>query len=283
VVLRLLDRSSLVLDINNLGLDSDESTSVLTALHKSKGMILVTGPTGSGKTTSLYSMLNSLNDGSRNISTAEDPIEYNLRGINQFQMNPKIGLDFVGALRTILRQDPDIIMVGEIRDTETAEVAVRAALTGHLVLSTLHTNSAPETITRLIDIGIKPYLITSAINLIVAQRLMRVICERCKVEASPNDLQLKFLESWGLDISGHQLFRGEGCEKCNNTGYKGRIAIYEVMELWDEIQELISNGESSLAIKEKAKDLGLVPLQERGFKKAIEGITDLDEWMRVAT
>ena len=281
VVLRLLDRSNLLLDIEDLGLDSNDLTSVLTALHKSKGMILVTGPTGSGKTTTLYSMLNGLNDGSRNISTAEDPIEYNLGGINQFQMRPKIGLDFASALRTILRQDPDIIMVGEIRDTETAEIAVRAALTGHLVLSTLHTNSAPETIVRLLDIGIEPYLITSAINLIVAQRLMRVICERCKVEASPNDLQLKFLESWGLDISGHQLFRGEGCEECNNTGYKGRIAIYEVMELWDEIQELISKGESSLAIKEKAKDLGLVPLQEHGFKKAMEGITDLDEWMRV--
>jgi len=281
VVLRLLDRSNLLLDIENLGLDSNDLTTVLTALHKSKGMILVTGPTGSGKTTTLYSMLHGLNDGSRNISTAEDPIEYNLRGINQFQMNPKIGLDFAHALRTMLRQDPDIIMVGEIRDSETAEIAVKAALTGHLVFSTLHTNSAPETITRLMDIGIKPYLITSAINLIVAQRLMRVICERCKVEASPNDLQLKLLESWGLDISGHQLFRGEGCEECNNTGYKGRIAIYEVMELWDEIQELISKGESSLAIKEKAKDLGLVPLQEHGFKKAMEGITDLDEWMRV--
>jgi len=283
VVLRLLDRSSLILDINNLGLDSDDLTSVLTALHKSKGMILVTGPTGSGKTTTLYSMLHGLNDGSRNISTAEDPIEYNLKGINQFQMNPKIGLDFAHALRTILRQDPDIIMVGEIRDLQTAEIAVKAALTGHLVLSTLHTNSAPETITRLMDIGIRPYLITSSINLIVAQRLMRVICERCKVEASPNDLQLKLLESLGLDISGHQLFRGEGCEECNNTGYKGRIAIYEVMELWDEIQELISKGESSLAIKEKARDLRLVPLQERGFKKAIEGITDLDEWMRAVT
>ncbi len=282
-VLRLLDNSNLSLDITNLGLKTNDLTTLLTAMYKSKGMILVTGPTGSGKTTTLYSMLHGLNDGSRNISTAEDPIEYNLRGINQFQMNPKIGLDFVGALRTILRQDPDIIMVGEIRDAETAEVAVRAALTGHLVLSTLHTNSAPETITRLMDIGIKPYLITSSINLIVAQRLMRVICERCKVEASPNDLQLKLLESLGLDISGHQLFRGEGCEECNNTGYKGRIAIYEVMELWDEIQELISKGESSLAMKEKAKDLGLVPLQEKGFKKAIEGITDLDEWMRVVT
>ena len=283
VVLRLLDRSNLLLDMNNLGLNGDALNTVLTALYKSKGMILVTGPTGSGKTTTLYSMLQCLNDGSRNISTAEDPIEYNLRGINQFQMKPKIGLNFARALRTFLRQDPDIIMVGEIRDFETAEIAVKAALTGHLVLSTLHTNSAPETITRLLDMGIELYLITSSINVIVAQRLMREICPSCKVEASPNDLQLKLLKGYGFDISGHQLFRGEGCEECNNTGYKGRFAIYEVMPMSEEIQELILKGKSSSAIREKAKTLGLVTLQDEGFKKAIEGTTDLAEWMRVVT
>ena len=225
-------------------------------------------------------MLHGLNDGSRNISTAEDPIEYNLKGINQFQMKPKIGLDFARALRTFLRQDPDIIMVGEMRDLETAEIAVKAALTGHLVLSTLHTNSAPETITRLLDMGIEPYLITSSLNLVVAQRLMRKVCPNCKVEASANDLQLKLLKGYGFDISGHQLFRGEGCEECNDTGYKGRVAIYEVMPLWQEIQELILQGKSSVAISEKAEDLGLVTLQEQGFNKVIEGITSLDEWMR---
>jgi len=280
VVLRLLDNSNLVLDINNLGFNSNDLNTVLTAMYKSKGMILVTGPTGSGKTTTLYSMLHSLNDGSRNISTAEDPIEYNLKGINQFQMKPKIGLDFARALRTFLRQDPDIIMVGEMRDLETAQIAVKAALTGHLVLSTLHTNSAPETITRLLDMGIEPYLITSSLNLVVAQRLMRKTCQSCKVEALPNDLQLKLLKGYGFDISGHQLFRGEGCEECNNTGYKGRVAIYEAMPLWDEIHELILQGESSVAIKEKAEDLGLVTLQEQGFNKVMEGVTSLDEWMR---
>jgi type IV pilus assembly protein PilB len=220
------------------------------------------------------------NDGSRNICTAEDPIEYNLKGINQFQMNSKIGLDFARALRTFLRQDPDIIMVGEIRDFETAEIAVKAALTGHLVLSTLHTNSAPETITRLLDMGIEPYLLTSSLNLVVAQRLMRKVCPSCKVEASANDLQLKLLESYGSDISGHQPFRGEGCEECNDTGYKGRVAVYEVMPLWQEIHELILQGESSVVIREKAGDLGLVTLTEQGFNKVIEGVTSLDEWMR---
>jgi len=281
VVLRLLDNSNLALDINNLGFNDNDLTTLLGSIYKSKGMVLVTGPTGSGKTTTLYSILHSLNDGSKNISTAEDPIEYNMNGINQFQMHSKIGLNFPRALRTFLRQDPDIIMVGEIRDFETAEIAVKAALTGHLVLSTLHTNSASETVTRLLDMGIEPYLITSALNLVVAQRLMRKICESCKVEATPNDLQLKLLENYGFDISGHQLFKGEGCEECHDTGYKGRVAVYETMPMWDEIQELILKGESSSAINEQAKKLGLVTLQEQGFNKVTEGITAIDEWMRV--
>ena len=281
VVLRLLDNSNLTLDINNLGFNDNDLTTLLSSIYKSKGMVLVTGPTGSGKTTTLYSILHGLNDGSKNISTAEDPIEYNMNGINQFQMHSKIGLNFPRALRTFLRQDPDIIMVGEIRDFETAEIAVKAALTGHLVLSTLHTNSASETITRLLDMGIEPYLITSSLNVVVAQRLMRKVCERCKVEASPNDLQLKLLENYGFDISGHQLFKGEGCEECHNTGYKGRVAVYEAMPLWEEIQELILKGESSSAINEQAKKLGLVTLQEQGFNKVTEGMTAIDEWMRV--
>jgi len=280
VVLRLLDSSNLALDINNLGLSSNDLTTLLSALYKSKGMILVTGPTGSGKTTTLYSMIHGLNDGSRNISTAEDPIEYNLKGVNQFQMKPKIGLDFARALRTFLRQDPDIIMVGEIRDFETAEIAVKAALTGHLVLSTLHTNSAPETITRLLDMGIEPYLLTSSLSLVVAQRLMRKICPSCKVEAPATDLHLKMLEASGFDISAHQLFRGEGCEECNDTGYKGRVAVYEVMPLCQEIQEVILRGQSSVALREKAEDLGLVALPVQGLNKVIEGVTSLDEWMR---
>jgi type IV pilus assembly protein PilB len=280
-VLRLLDNSNLVLDINELGFNKDDLTILLSAMYKSKGMILITGPTGSGKTTTIYSMLRSLNDGTLNISTAEDPIEYNLKGINQFQMNTKIGLNFARALRTFLRQDPDIIMVGEIRDLETAEIAFKAALTGHLVLSTLHTNNAPETITRLINIGIEPYMITSSINLIVAQRLIRKICEKCKIEATPTDLQTNVLKNYGFNIKDHHVAQGEGCEACNNTGYKGRIAIYEVMPLWDEIKELILKGKSAFEIRTKAEEKGLTSLQMQGFNKVITGVTSLNEWMRV--
>ncbi|MFA4915941.1 MAG: ATPase, T2SS/T4P/T4SS family [Syntrophales bacterium] len=281
LVLRLLDSSNITLDINNLGLNDNDLTALLTSIYKSKGMVLVTGPTGSGKTTTLYSVLHTLNDGSKNICTAEDPIEYNLKGINQFQMNSKIGLNFARALRTFLRQDPDIIMVGEIRDFETAEIAVKAALTGHLVLSTLHTNSASETITRMLNMGIEPYLITSSLNLVVAQRLMRKICEKCKREVSPTDLQLKLLNNYGFDISGHKVFKGEGCEECYNTGYKGRVAVYETMPLWNEIQELVLKGKSSLRIEQESLKLGLVTLKKHGLNKVIEGITDIDEWMRV--
>jgi type IV pilus assembly protein PilB len=281
VVLRLLDKSNLTLDMNNLGMDGNDLNTVLTSIYKSKGMILVTGPTGSGKTTTLYSMLQCMNDGSRNISTAEDPIEYNLRGINQFQMKPKIGLNFARALRTFLRQDPDIIMVGEIRDLETAEIAIKAALTGHLVLSTLHTNSALETITRLRDIGIEPYLISSSLSLIIAQRLMRKVCDQCKAEASPTDLQKRVLENHAFNISGRQFFKGEGCDECNNTGYRGRVAIYEVMPMWEKLQELILKGTSSIEMAKSAQGLGLITLKEQGFQKTMEGITDLDEWMRV--
>ncbi len=281
VVLRLLDQSSLIMRVNKLGLKGDDLKHVLTAMYKTKGMILVTGPTGSGKTTTLYSMLNDLNDGSRNISTAEDPVEYNLSGVNQFQMNPRIGMDFARALRTFLRQDPDIIMVGEIRDYETAEIAVKAALTGHLVLSTLHTNSAVETITRLLDIGIQPYLVNSSINIIVAQRLMRKVCERCKAETSPNELQSRLLNDHGLDISRHKVYKGEGCPECNNTGYKGRVAVHEVMPLWEGIKEAILRGKSSSGLEAKAVSQGFSTLPECGFQKVIQGVTDLDEWMRV--
>jgi len=281
IVLRLLDNSDLALDINKLGLNENDLTIVLSAMYKSKGMILVTGPTGSGKTTTIYSMLRGLNDGTLNISTAEDPVEYNLKGVNQFQMNTKIGLDFARALRTFLRQDPDIIMVGEIRDFETAEIAIKAALTGHLVLSTLHTNSAPETITRLLNIGIEPYMITSSVNLIVAQRLIRKICKKCKVQVIPTEIQSKMFSSYGFNIDGQPYFRGEGCEECGNTGYKGRIAVYEVLPLWDEVQEAILRGNSAAEIRTKAEEYGFSSLQAQGFNKVTEGITSLDEWMRV--
>jgi type IV pilus assembly protein PilB len=281
IVMRLLDDSNLALDMDKLGFSTDDLTITLSAIYKSKGMILVTGPTGSGKTTTLYSMLRVLNNGALNISTAEDPIEYNLTGINQFQMSAKIGLDFARALRTFLRQDPDIIMVGEIRDYETAEIAFKAALTGHLVLSTLHTNSAPETITRLLDIGIEPYIIASSLNLIIAQRLLRKNCEKCRVEAVPTDLQLGIFRSHGFVVDSRCFIRGEGCEECNGTGYKGRIAIYEVMPLSPDLQEWVIKGKSSSEIKAQAEKRGFTSLQEQGFQKLTAGIIAPGEWIRV--
>ena len=281
IVLRLLDDSNLVLGMEKLGFGDDDLTIILSAIYKSKGMILVTGPTGSGKTTTIYSMLHVLNDGACNISTAEDPVEYNLKGVNQFQMSTKIGLDFARALRTFLRQDPDIIMVGEIRDLETAEIAFKAALTGHLVLSTLHTNNAPETITRLLNIGIEPYIIASSLNLIVAQRLIRKNCEKCKVEAVPTDPQINVLRSYGFNVDGHRFARGEGCEECSGTGYKGRIAIYEVMPMLSDLQELIIKGKSSFEIKARAEELGFTSLQEQGFRRLTAGVISPAEWIRV--
>jgi len=281
IVLRLLDDANLILDTNRLGFNEDDLAHLLSAMYKSKGMMLFTGPTGSGKTTSIYSILHTLNDGTLNISTAEDPIEYNLKGINQFQMNGRIGLNFARALRTFLRQDPDVIMVGEIRDFETAEIAFKAALTGHLVLSTLHTNSAPETIARLLNIGVEPYMIASSVNLIVAQRLARKNCDHCKVEATPTDLQLNLLRNYGFSVNGHRFAMGEGCEKCGNTGYKGRVAIYEVMPLWKELQEMIITSKSAFEVRAKAEELGFVSLQAQGFSKVVQGVVSLNEWMRV--
>ena len=283
VVLRLLNKGNTQLGVDKIGLNDDEFSLLSTTMHKSKGMILVTGPTGSGKTTTLYSILNDLNDGSKNISTVEDPIEYHLKGINQFQMNTRIGLDFPDALRNLLRQDPDIIMVGEMRDKVTASIATKAALTGHLVLSTLHTNSAPETIVRLIDMGTEPFMINSCVNLIVAQRLMRKLCPKCKTECEATDLQLRLLDDHNLDIADYPLFKGEGCEECNHTGYKGRLAVFEMMRLSGEIREIISKGEWSSVGKEDLKRLGIINLQENGFKKIIEGLTTLEEWARVVT
>ena len=281
IVLRLLDDSNLLWDLNKLGFSKDDLSIILSSIYKTKGMILATGPTGSGKTTTLYSILRKLNDGTLNISTAEDPIEYNLKGINQFQMITKIGLDFPRALRSFLRQDPDIIMVGEIRDYETAEIAFKAALTGHLVLSTLHTNSAPETITRLLNIGIEPYIIASSLNLIVAQRLVRKNCTKCRVKTIPTDLELGILRNKGFDLDGARFMRGEGCEACNGTGFKGRIAIYEVMPISPELQELIIKGKSSFEMKAKAEELGLTSLQIQGFKKLKTGVISPSEWIKV--
>ena len=280
VVLRLLDKSALQLDMTKLGFEGTSLQQFKEAIHKPVGMVLVTGPTGSGKTTTLYSALSELNKETDNIITAEDPIEFNFMGINQVQMHEEIGLTFASSLRSFLRQDPDIIMVGEIRDFETAQIAIQAALTGHLVMSTVHTNDAPGTITRLIDMGIEPFLITSSVLLILAQRLARKICTECRepVEANP-----KLLLGIGVpkeEINGFPVYKGKGCSICSNTGYKGRIGLYEVMPLWDELKELVLSRASTVEIKKEAIRLGMKSLRMAGITKIKEGMTTVEEVVR---
>ncbi len=280
VVLRILDKSSLQLDMTRLGFDPDSLKLFRDAFHKPVGMVLVTGPTGSGKTTTLYSALAELNKETDNIMTAEDPIEYNFMGINQVQMHEEIGLNFAAALRSFLRQDPDIIMVGEIRDLETAQIAIQASLTGHMVLSTVHTNDAPSTISRLIDMNIEPFLITSSVILILAQRLVRKICRECKEEIKVSP---KILGGLGVPpdrINGFRVFRGKGCQLCNETGYKGRIGLYEVMSVSDELKELILSRASHFDIKKKAIALGMQSLRMAGIQKIFEGVTSVEEILR---
>jgi type IV pilus assembly protein PilB len=243
-------------------------------------MVLVTGPTGSGKTTTLYSALAELNQVTENISTAEDPVEFNLMGINQVQMHEEIGLNFATALRSFLRQDPDIIMVGEIRDFETAEIAIKAALTGHLVLSTLHTNDAPSTINRLLNMGIEPFLVASSVNLIAAQRLARVNCEHCKAPIQVSPQMLMNLGVAPDDVQEFTCLKGMGCSQCNNTGYKGRVALYEAMPVREEIRELILQGASASEVKKEAIRLGMKTLRQTALTKLKEGITTVDEVLK---
>ena len=282
VVMRLLDKSNLQLDMSKLGFDARTLTDFLEAIHKPYGMILITGPTGSGKSTTLYSALSELNKPDVNISTAEDPVEYNIVGINQVQVREQIGLSFAAALRSFLRQDPDVIMVGEIRDLETAQIAVKAALTGHLVLSTLHTNDAPSTVDRLINMGVETFLLISSINLIAAQRLVRRICEKCKepVEANP-----EILINLGVDSTdvgaGFSTFRGRGCNSCNGTGYRGRLAIYEVMVMHEGLKELILRSASVVELKREAVKLGMSTLRMSALQKVREGLTTIEETVRV--
>jgi type IV pilus assembly protein PilB len=280
VVLRLLDKQNLMLDMTKLGFEAESLTKFKRNISKPYGMVLVTGPTGSGKTNTLYSALQSLNTVDTNIMTAEDPVEFNLPGINQVQMKEQIGLNFAAALRSFLRQDPNIILVGEIRDFETAEIAIKAALTGHLVLSTLHTNDAPSTISRLMNMGIEPFLVATSVNLIQAQRLIRRICKDCKHE---HQTPLEALVEVGLkaeEAKTLKTYKGKGCATCNNTGYKGRIGLYEVMEITDEIRELILIGASSLELRKKAIDDGMITLRESGLHKIRAGLTTLEEVVR---
>jgi type IV pilus assembly protein PilB len=280
VVLRLLDKSALQLDMTKLGFEEDSLAEFQNAVHKPVGMILVTGPTGSGKTTTLYSALSELNKESENIMTAEDPIEYNFMGINQVQMHEEIGLTFASSLRSFLRQDPDIIMVGEIRDFETAQIAVQAALTGHLVLSTVHTNDAPGTITRLIDMGIEPFLISSAVILILAQRLIRKVCMDCKEPIRVNPQLLIGLGIPQEEVKSFTVYKGKGCTICNGTGYKGRLGLYEVMPMKDEIKELVLARASASEIKKEAIRLGMKTLRQSGVAKIKSGLTTIEEVLR---
>ena len=281
VVLRLLDKSNLQLDMMKLGFDTKPLDDFKWAIKQPWGMVLVTGPTGSGKTTTLYSALSELNQTDVNISTAEDPVEYNLPGINQVQMHDEIGLNFAMSLRSFLRQDPDIIMVGEIRDFETAEIAVKAALTGHLVLSTLHTNDAPATISRLLNMGVEPFLITASVNLVLAQRLARKVCADCK---APVDFDKEALRDMGLtpeQLETAKVQKGAGCPTCNGTGYKGRIALYEVMRFTEDLKELVLGGASGAELKAAAIKGGMCTLRMSGIKKIIDGVTTPEEVLRV--
>ncbi len=280
VVLRLLDKSALQLDMTKLGFEESSLADLKAAIHKPVGMILVTGPTGSGKTTTLYSALSELNKETDNIITAEDPVEYNFMGINQVQMHEEIGLTFASSLRSFLRQDPDIIMVGEIRDFETAQIAVQAALTGHLVLSTVHTNDAPGTINRLIDMGIEPFLISSAVILILAQRLIRKTCMDCR---EPVKVHPQLLIDLGIppdEVRSFQVYKGKGCSICNNTGYKGRLGLYEVMPMKEELKELVLSRASNSEIKKEAIRMGMKTLRQSGITKIKDGVTTIEEVLR---
>jgi type IV pilus assembly protein PilB len=280
IVMRLLDKDKLMLDMTRLGFEPESLARFESAIQKPWGMVLVTGPTGSGKTNTLYSSISRINTPETNIMTAEDPVEFNLAGVNQVQVRENIGLNFAAALRSFLRQDPNIILVGEIRDFETAEIAVKAALTGHLVLSTLHTNDAPSTINRLMNMGIEPFLVASSLNLVCAQRLVRRICKEC---AAPHPAPPQALAQAGFgpeDAKAVVPKKGKGCERCNNTGYKGRVGLYEVMEVTEELRELILVGASALELRRKALEEGMTSLRGSGLQKVKDGVTTIDEVVR---
>jgi general secretion pathway protein E len=282
VVLRLLDKSSVLISLTDLGMSADRLEQFSREIKASNGIILVTGPTGSGKTTTLYAALTTINSTDVNIITVEDPIEYRIGGIGQVQVNPKINLTFASGLRSIVRQDPDVILVGEIRDTETAEIAIQSALTGHLVFSTIHTNDSASAVTRLRDMGIESFLISSSVNAILAQRLVRIICNDCKEEYSPDVEELKKLGISPLEAEGRVVYHGKGCSKCNNTGYRGRKGIFELMLLDKEMKNLILKTSDSNAIKKMAVEKGMVTLRQDGIQKIFAGITTIEEVFRVA-
>ena len=280
VVMRILDRSAVQLDMERLGLRTDDLDSIRQLIQKPNGIVIVTGPTGCGKTTTLYAALSELNDIGVKILTAEDPVEYDIDGLVQVQVNPAIGLTFGRSLRSFLRQDPDIILVGETRDLETAQIAVQASLTGHLVFTTLHTNDAPSTIARLVDMGLEEFLITATIEGIIGQRLVKTMCTRCKMPYDPTDQELMELDLTPEDIAGRQLFRGERCDHCNQSGYKGRTGLYEIMVLDDAMREMIMQQASTHIIRTEARKRGMRSLRESGLLAIYDGVTTLDEVVR---
>ncbi|UCD49381.1 MAG: Flp pilus assembly complex ATPase component TadA [Phycisphaerales bacterium] len=277
VVLRVLDRSQVSFDLEKLGFQPEDLKVMHQLVHKPNGIVVVTGPTGCGKTTTLYAALSELNSIDTKIITTEDPVEYDLDGLHQVQMKPDIGLTFARCLRSILRQDPDIILVGEVRDLETAEIAAQASLTGHLVFTTLHTNDAPSSVARLLDLGVEPFLITATVEGIVAQRLVRRICHNCKTEFEPDEAQLRELSLTEEEIGGRPIYYGRGCNKCNGTGYKGRIALFEIMVFNEEIRDLIMNRASTNVLRVAAQKSGMRPLRENGLRAIFDGITTIDE------
>ncbi|HBJ59653.1 MAG TPA: type II secretion system protein E [Verrucomicrobia bacterium] len=280
IVMRILDKTNLALGLPQLGFLSDDQTTFERLIKLPDGVVLVTGPTGSGKTTTLYACLGQINTPDKKIITVEDPVEYQMSGINQVQVNKDVGLDFSAALRSILRQAPNIVMIGEIRDNETADIAMEAALTGHLVFSTLHTNDAPSAITRLLDIGVKPFLVASALRAAMAQRLVRAICENCREEYAPTERDLKMLGAISKTMPEH-VYRGRGCDKCGHTGYKGRKGIFEIFKVDDTIQRLIFDHAPATLLRERARELGMRTLREDGMLKVASGMTSLQEILRV--
>jgi len=280
VVLRVLDRTTVMLDINALGMREDTLEIVERNIAKPNGIIIVTGPTGCGKTTTLYSFLKQLNRVDDKLITTEDPVEYDIEGIIQVPINTKIGLTYARCLRSILRQDPDKIMVGEIRDIETAQMAIHASLTGHIVLTTLHTNDAAGAITRLIDMGVEPFLITSTLELVIAQRLIRTICQRCKTAFKPSEFALNQVGLTLDDIEGREICYGKGCHECNNTGYRGRVGVFEIMPIAEEIRPLIIAQSPTVILREKGRELGMKTLREDGIQKILEGVTTIEEIAR---
>jgi general secretion pathway protein E len=284
VVMRLLDKSSALVPLETLGMSKEDMEHFLRMIKAPHGIILVTGPTGSGKTTTLYSALGVINSPDVNIITVEDPIEYQMNGISQVQVNAKVGLTFANGLRTIVRQDPDVILVGEIRDLETAEIAIQSALTGHLVFSTLHTNDAASAITRLIDMGVEPFLVSSAVNAILAQRLVRKICPHCREAYVPSNAYLERVGLSPIKFAGRELFRGAGCVQCLQTGYKGRIGIFELMSLTPAMKSLILTTSDAGQIKKQALSslaTGMMTLRQDGLRKVLAGLTTLEEVFRV--